>query len=95
MNEIEKGSGIYKLSKNEFYKLKDKAILVQNNNSPNRILTYHIIPGKERNSLLEYSLSLEVHSEPSYLVYKNVSEKKIEEITGIPFEDFEGVDPYD
>ena len=78
------------ISKNVFERMKERAIGGQNNNTRDRIDSYWIVPGRgNTRHLLEYSLSLYLGSRPNYIVYRNVSDESIEELSGIPFEEFE------
>ena len=88
MNKIDNST--YSLSRNEYEKLKEKAVLGQNNNSSDTICSYFII--RERTmSLLVYQLSLWEGSKPSFLLYSDIDEEFVEHITGVPFEKFQEV----
>lgn len=88
MREVGEGSGVYELSQREYFRLRGKASLEQNNNSPTEVRSYFVISVRGRYDLLCKWLSLWSGSEAEYGLFKAVSPDKIEEISGIPFSDF-------
>ena len=90
MKEIEKE--MYELTKTEYERLKEKSELGQNNNGRDRIYSVHLIRRKDdKMDMIEYDLSLYSGSKPSYILYKNINPKYIEEVSGIPFAEFRSV----
>ena len=90
MKEIEKE--MYELTKTEYERLKEKSELGQNNNGRDRVYSVHLIKRKDgKMDMIEYDLSLYSGSKPSYILYKNVNQKYIEEVSGIPFAEFRSV----
>ena len=87
MREIERG--VYSLTKREYEGLKSKACMGQNNNSPDRIISVSLLNRKDHPmmDMIVYDLSLWAGSRPSYMLYKHVDEKRVEEISGIPFDE--------
>ena len=87
MKEIEKE--MYELTKTEYERLKEKSELGQNNNGRDRVYSVHLIRRKDNKmDMIEYDLSLYSGSKPSYILYKNVNPKYIEEVSGILFAEF-------
>jgi hypothetical protein len=83
------GNGIYELSKSEYGKLKQKAVLEQNNNANNHFRGYFILKTKNGTmDMISYDLSLWAGSKPSYILYRNVNSRQIQEISGIPLGSF-------
>ena len=90
MKEI--GKDMYEITKIEYEKLKAKADMGQNNNGRDRVYSVHLIRRKDdKMDMIEYDLSLYSGSKPSYILYKNVNQKYIEEVSGIPFAEFRSV----
>ena len=80
---------VIEIGKKVFDRMRAKAVASQNNNSPDTILSYYVIRGKQGNvGLLQYQLSLWKGSKPSYILYKNVNDDEIERISGIPIDKF-------
>ena len=80
------------LSKSEYLRMKARAISGASNNSRDQINSYHVIEGRNTKHLIFYCLSMWEGENPSYTLYRNVDEEKIEEISGIPIEEFIIVD---
>ena len=90
MKEIEKE--MYELTKTEYERLKEKSELGQNNNGRDRVYSVYLIKRKDgKMDMIEYDLSLWAGSHPSYILYKDVDPAYIEQISGIPFENFSQV----
>lgn len=83
------GNDIYELSKSEYERMKEKAVLGQSNNASEYVRNYFILKTKQGTmNLIGHELSLWTGSKPSYMLYKNVNPQQVQELSGIPLDEF-------
>ena len=83
------GNEIYELSKGEYERMKEKAVLGQNNNASEYVRNYFILKTKQGTmNLIGHELSLRTGSKPSYMLYRNVTPQQVQEFSGIPLDKF-------